>query len=656
MAAQLRIPVVALTADGAASELSAQSLMDHEKSELPALEYHYPLYGVHLQAPVFIGTGPMISITDPPHSRKTCRNQPQYGTHTASLGIGFLVNQSFIDLYETPGSGLVLRDVENVDKQDDGAARRIFHTQALTAATSQENGVYTIRPNFEGLFCYLFIMGAFDMTAWLLTDIIVTGTLFEAWMSPSMKVEDRVLAALRARFWLHFCQSHILKLTKQFPDLYSPARSFISPASFHIFNRLCDTLVLLALAFARYYPEEAFCPEKFNTEFLEHFFGIGRQLLPNFSYAEFLKMVQHIMARQRILESGLLKSKRERTSASGYIFNPDTDLHRAVHDDSPLPTSSLTDAQLNRLVELAYNEAAHVCRDILFIPVSLTPTRPLQLQALGSAKQRRKVSAAHRKGGDSDEDADEDEDEDEMEDGDDDSAESDIENEDNPSNIGEATAIAARDAARYAALCTDVEGGIEAGSLRETDINLPSPHPLPPLTIVSQTELPVDDIKTSQLLHHSSGKASVKDILDSRRAWQSGTTTKSERVVIVNPKFSTLKQVLDSEKEPEEDTKKLSIKEAAHRLRIAQELNGELKRQEQKKVRQIRWQQVATQIQKELKLGEKGLNILFDDYFLLISLFQICHILKREMLQHSMNSSEIHSSSCELISVIILVR
>lgn len=212
MAAQLSIPFVALTADGAASELSAQSLMDHEKSELPALKYDYPLYGIHLQAPVFIGAGPTISITDPPHSRKTCRNQPQYGTHTASLGIGFLVHQSFIDLYEISGSGLVLRDVENVDKQDDGAARRIFHTQALTAATSQENGVYTIvRPNFEGLFCYLFIVG----------------TLFEAWMSPSMKVEDRVLA------------------------VYSPARSFISPASFHIFNRLCDTLVLLALAYAR---------------------------------------------------------------------------------------------------------------------------------------------------------------------------------------------------------------------------------------------------------------------------------------------------------------------------------------------------------------------------------------------------------------------
>jgi hypothetical protein len=157
-------------------------------------------------------------------------------------------------------------------------------------------------------------------------------------------------------------------------------------------------------------------------------------------------------------------------------------------------------------------------------------------------------------------DSDEDEEEDLMEDGDAGSAKSDIEIKVNPSDIGEATAIAVRDTARYAALCTDVEAGIEAGPLGKTDINLPSPHPLPPVAIVSQTGSPADNLKMSQLLHHSSRKASVKDILNSRRAWQSGTTTKSERVVIVNLKFSTLEKVLDAEKEPKEGTNGLSIK------------------------------------------------------------------------------------------------
>ena len=128
------------------------------------------------------------------------------------------------------------------------------------------------------------------------------GTLFEAWMNPSMSVEDRVLAAFRARFWLNMVYHHILDLSKKYPDLYSTKRSFISPASLHIFNRLCDTLVLLVLVYSEYYPTVPFSIHNITTEFIEHFFGVGHQLLPNFSYAEFLKIIQHVMVRQRLLE------------------------------------------------------------------------------------------------------------------------------------------------------------------------------------------------------------------------------------------------------------------------------------------------------------------------------------------------------------------
>ena len=92
------------------------------KSTLPPFTYDHPAYGIHLRAPVFPETGPVVSVTDPHHAVKTGRNQPQHGTHTASLGCGYLVYRSLVDLYETGNAGLVLRDVEGVDKQDDGAA------------------------------------------------------------------------------------------------------------------------------------------------------------------------------------------------------------------------------------------------------------------------------------------------------------------------------------------------------------------------------------------------------------------------------------------------------------------------------------------------------------------------------------------------------
>jgi hypothetical protein len=53
----------------------------------------------------------------------------------------------------------VLKDVENVDKQDDGAAWHAFHTVANKACTIIENGSCKIREGFLGLFIYLFVFG-----------------------------------------------------------------------------------------------------------------------------------------------------------------------------------------------------------------------------------------------------------------------------------------------------------------------------------------------------------------------------------------------------------------------------------------------------------------------------------------------------------------
>ena len=127
MTDQLDLRVLALATDGASAELSAQEMMDQLKTEFPPMTYEHTLYGVHLRCPVFT-TGPLISISDPPHGQKTSHNQPQYGTHTASMGSHYLMNRSLVDLYKMGEAGPTLKDVENVDKQDDGAAHWVFHT------------------------------------------------------------------------------------------------------------------------------------------------------------------------------------------------------------------------------------------------------------------------------------------------------------------------------------------------------------------------------------------------------------------------------------------------------------------------------------------------------------------------------------------------
>jgi len=161
MAASAKLPVITIAADGAASELRAQLMMDSHQTQQPLLSYEYTCYGVYIWAPVFTVTGPLISVTDVPHACKTSRNQPQHGTHTASLRVGFVVNHSLVNLCNSAGSGLVKHDMENVDKQDDGAARRLYTHQALWATTEGNDGGRSIRPGFEGLFVWLFVFGEF---------------------------------------------------------------------------------------------------------------------------------------------------------------------------------------------------------------------------------------------------------------------------------------------------------------------------------------------------------------------------------------------------------------------------------------------------------------------------------------------------------------
>lgn len=273
MAAHLELKVLVFAADGAAPELLAQEMMDQEQSDHPPLTYEYKLYGIFFKVPVF-DTGPCISETNPPHTRKTSQNQLQYRTHTASMGNGVVTNRSLVDLFETNESGLVLKDVKNVDKQDDGAACHVFHTVALDACTVLQDGVHNIHEGFLGLFVYLFVFGAQFICCTLHRDInslITSGTLFDAWLSHTMVVRDRVLCTFRARYWLHFWQQHIVSMSTLYPDLFSMKHSFISPASFHIFN----TLILLAIAYSQHYLKQPFCPWLLGTEFVEHFFGLA---------------------------------------------------------------------------------------------------------------------------------------------------------------------------------------------------------------------------------------------------------------------------------------------------------------------------------------------------------------------------------------------
>jgi hypothetical protein len=409
-----------------------------------------------------------------------------------------------------------------------------------------------------------------------------------------MSLIDRLVNAFRARFWLHLWRRHLVKLIALYPDLYSLARSFISPASFHIFNRLCDTLILLALAYAKHYPTTVFCPWKVATHFVEHYFGISRQILPNFTYAEFLKISQHVNFRHRVLESGRFTLKKERDSASGYSF--DFDAGQTEPLIPPTTAAGLTNEVLDKIVKLAYDEASHIMKDILHIPTPNLESGPLELQPLGAQGRKKRVPATTggEEESDSGSDTDSELDDEDLSDSDPDEPSSKApiplsQNHDTSGDWDKAeqlrAAEASIDAARYSALSKDLD--VLRQEVKIDDIDTPMLEPLvDPMDVDPDPVIFIGSSSISSLiLDAHTSKASIRQILEARTKWQSGTGVNSERIVTIHEKF----ELAAARRESEADAaKKMSPQEASHRLSVVQ--SHTIITKEAPKPRQVRWQ------------------------------------------------------------------
>ncbi|KAJ7105213.1 hypothetical protein C8R44DRAFT_886711 [Mycena epipterygia] len=394
--------------------------------------------------------------------------------------------------------------------------------------------------------------------------------MFDAWLNRTMTVENRVLAVLRARFFLHIWRTRIVHMSKRFPDLYSTTRSFISAQSFHIFNRLCDTLLLLIIIYARQYPNQPFCPWLLGTEFVEHFFGLARMMLPNFTWAEFIKLVQHLMVRQRILLSGSFKEKRDRKARVGYVL--DFDASPLTPEDRKLAEVRLTDVEMNSLVELAFREASLICTQILHISAPRpTIQRPLTLTPLGVPPPRAQPS--------NDSDSDDD----------DDDASQELEEEDTSEplcrpNASEESriALAAHDAARYSALCDDYEDAVKSSK----------PYPYPPRA----QPVPV----RSELID-AAGNLSIAMMLQARLHWQAGATTRSEKVSQIDSKYALSRITRAAESQGDGmEPEKMTIQEASNLTRVLQEQNTAIQQSQPRKYRELRWKGIAAVVQRHV--------------------------------------------------------
>ena len=311
------------------------------------------------------------------------------------------------------------------------------------------------------------------------------------------------------------------------------------------------------------------------------------------------------MVRQRILLSGKFAHQQERNSGVGYIY----DFETAADTDIKSTTSSITQGDLSALIELGHREAVSICKEILHLRI--VDKFPIKLAPLESQASRKETAT---KSSDGDSESDEESD----------SESDDVVDEVEVIETGEVkelaaviptgsnhevrklasfTAAAAFEVGRLGTLCNDYKQAVdelEAVQLpgntaiaNNSKLEVPSSSDSQPATQPSTPSHPLtaavpSKTYTSQMLDDN-GLPSIQRI---RQRLQAPTTTKSERVVQVDPKFSpSLLEFNNSEANVLGE--KISTKEAAQRVRVQQDLNTELKKQEQRKTRELRWKSVA---------------------------------------------------------------
>ncbi|KAG1826705.1 uncharacterized protein BJ212DRAFT_1256923 [Suillus subaureus] len=176
---------------------------------------------------------------------------------------------------------MVKKDVENTDKQDDGAAIQWFHSNALQAC--------------------LIDVGQSIQKPYHLAFAI--GKLFYAYFKHDLSHAEQVHAAMQANFFLQLWHSHITDKNRHpiHGHFFLHHCSCISSQNFKSLNSCCDALIKLTLVYQEYYPTVPFLPWQHGSLPLEKIFGITCEFLTNFSYVELLGILHHIEQQQEVL-------------------------------------------------------------------------------------------------------------------------------------------------------------------------------------------------------------------------------------------------------------------------------------------------------------------------------------------------------------------
>ncbi|KIY68019.1 hypothetical protein CYLTODRAFT_395984 [Cylindrobasidium torrendii FP15055 ss-10] len=322
------IDIVSYTCDGAATEQDLQRrFVDKadrvEVITIPSPTPNHPNIDITI---AFFKGHPIAILQDSKHLAKTFRNNLfsgarllVFGNHTAHFfHLMKVVSHSASPLYQ--------RDVFKTDRQDDNAALRTLSAALL-------DFLVTHQPNDLGVIVYLFMCGE----------------IHDAFQNRAIGHEERVKMVLRTYYffqmWAVFLKSS---------PIYSIASNIISYGALDIVHTLVTGFISLTIIHRDYISMTfPLLPWLHSSEPCEHVFGMSRQVIEDFTMADFLHMIPKldVKLRQAALRSTQDTDAAARARASGYNHT-----YLNTHDLDLAKLSSFPSVE--RIREIAADAAA----------------------------------------------------------------------------------------------------------------------------------------------------------------------------------------------------------------------------------------------------------------------------------------------------------
>ena len=125
MTARAGINLLSIGADGTIVEMKAQKIIMNNKSVEKYLEVEDSFYRIKFHAPIY-NNRPIIRVQCPKYAKKTARNQIHYGLKLLTFENDTIRYDQLLELAQMPNSSICIRNMQNVDKQDDAATYRTF--------------------------------------------------------------------------------------------------------------------------------------------------------------------------------------------------------------------------------------------------------------------------------------------------------------------------------------------------------------------------------------------------------------------------------------------------------------------------------------------------------------------------------------------------